>query len=69
MVPDPSTPQVVLKNQPVNTPTPIPAAVEKEVRSETVSSNKQLPETGAESALGLALLGAILGAAGMDLKK
>ena len=68
MVPDPSTPQVVLKNQPVNTPTPIPAAVEKEVRSETVSSNKQLPETGAESALGLALLGAILGAAGMDLK-
>ena len=68
MVPDPSTPQVVSKNQPVNTPTPIPAAVEKEVRSETVSSNKQLPETGAESALGLALLGAILGAAGMDLK-
>ena len=68
VVPDPSTPQVVLKNQPVNTPTPIPAAVEKEVRSETVSSNKQLPETGAESALGLALLGAILGAAGMDLK-
>ncbi len=42
--------------------------MEKEVRSETVSSNKQLPETGAESALGLALLGAILGAAGMDLK-
>ena len=68
MVPDPSTPQVVSKNQPVNTPTPIPAAVEKEVRSEAVSSNKQLPETGAESALGLALLGAILGAAGMDLK-
>ena len=71
VVPDPSTPQVISKNQPVapvNTPTPIPAAVEKEVRSETVSSNKQLPETGAESALGLALLGAILGAAGMDLK-
>ena len=68
MVPDPSTPQVVSKNQPVNTPTPIPAAVEKEVRSEAVSSNKQLPETGVESALGLALLGAILGAAGMDLK-
>ena len=71
MVPDPSTPQVISKDQlvaPVNTPTPIPAAVEKEVRSEAVSSNKQLPETGVESALGLALLGAILGAAGMDLK-
>ena len=71
VVPDPSTPQVIAKDQPVapvNTPTPIPAAVEKEVRSETVSSNKQLPETGVESALGLALLGAILGAAGMDLK-
>ena len=71
VVSDPSTPQVIAKDQPVapvNTPTPIPAAVEKEVRSETVSSNKQLPETGVESALGLALLGAILGAAGMDLK-
>ena len=71
VVPDPSTPQVIAKDQPVapvNIPTTIPAAVEKEVRSETVSSNKQLPETGAESALGLALLGAILGAAGMDLK-
>ena len=71
MVPDHSTPQVIAKDQPVapvNTPTPIPAAVEKEVRSETVNSDKQLPETGAESALGLALLGAILGAAGMDLK-
>ena len=71
MVPDPSTPQVISKDQPVapvNTTTPIPAAVEKEVRSEAVSSNKQLPETGVESALGLALLGAILGAAGMDLK-
>ena len=71
VVPDPSTPQVIAKDQPVapvNTPTPIPAAVEKEVRSEAVSSNKQLPETGVESALGLALLGAILGAAGMDLK-
>lgn len=71
MVSDPSTPQVISKDQPVapvNTPMPIPAAVEKEVRSETVNSNKQLPETGVESALGLALLGAILGAAGMDLK-
>ena len=71
VVPDPSTPQVISKDQPVapvNAPTPIPAAVEKEVRSEAVSSNKQLPETGVESALGLALLGAILGAAGMDLK-
>lgn len=71
MVPDQSTPQVISKPQPVapeNTPTPIPAAVEKEVRSEAVSSNKQLPETGVESALGLALLGAILGATGMDLK-
>ena len=71
VVPDPSTPQVISKDQPVapvNTPMPIPAAVEKEVRSEAVSSNKQLPETGVESALGLALLGAILGAAGMDLK-
>ena len=71
VVPEPSTPQVISKGQPVapvNTPTPIPAAVEKEVRSEAVSSNKQLPETGVESALGLALLGAILGAAGMDLK-
>ena len=71
VVSDPSTPQVIAKAQPVapvNTPTPIPAAVEKEVRSETVNSNKQLPETGVESALGLALLGAILGATGMDLK-
>lgn len=71
VVPDHSTPQVISKDQPVapvNTPMPIPAAVEKEVRSEAVSSNKQLPETGVESALGLALLGAILGAAGMDLK-
>ena len=71
MVPDPLTPQVISKDQPVapgNTLMPIPAAVEKEVRSEAVSSNKQLPETGVESALGLALLGAILGAAGMDLK-
>lgn len=71
VVPEPSTPQVIAKAQPVapvNIPTPIPAAVEKEVRSEAVSSNKQLPETGVESALGLALLGAILGAAGMDLK-
>lgn len=71
VVPEPSTPQMIAKDQPVapvNTPTPIPVAVEKEVRSEAVSSNKQLPETGVESALGLALLGAILGAAGMDLK-
>ena len=71
VVPEPSTPQVISKDQPVapvNIPTPIPAAVEKEVRSETGNSNKQLPETGVESALGLALLGAILGAAGMDLK-
>lgn len=71
MVPDPLTPQVISKDQPVapgNTLTPIPAAVEKEIRSEAVSSNKQLPETGVESALGLALLGAILGVAGMDLK-
>ena len=71
VVPDHSTPQVISKDQPVapvNTTTPIPAAVEKEVRSEAVSSNKQLPETGVESALGLALLGAILGATGMDLK-
>ena len=71
VVPDPSTPQVIAKDQPVapvNTPSPIPAAVEKEVGSEAVSSNKQLPETGVESALGLALLGAILGAAGIDLK-
>ena len=71
VLPDHSTPQVISKDQPVvpgNTPTPVPAAVEKEVRSEAVSSNKQLPETGVESALGLALLGAILGAAGMDLK-
>lgn len=71
VVPDPSTPQVIAKDQPVapvNIPTTIPAAVGKEVRSEAVSSNKQLPETGVESALGLALLGAILGATGMDLK-
>ena len=71
MVPAPLTPQVISKDQPVapgNTLTPIPAAVEKEIRSEAVSSNKQLPETGVESALGLSLLGAILGAAGMDLK-
>ena len=71
MLPDHSTPQVISKDQPVasvNTPTPIPAAVEEAVRPETVNSDKQLPETGVESALGLALLGAILGAAGMDLK-
>lgn len=71
MVPDQSTPHVIAKDQPVapeNTPTPIPVAVEKEVGSEAVNSDKQLPETGVESALGLALLGAILGAAGMDLK-
>lgn len=71
MVPDQSTPHVISKDQsvaPVNTPTPIPAAVEEAVCSEAVSSDKQLPETGVESALGLALLGAILGAAGMDLK-
>ena len=71
MVPDQSTPHVIAKNQlvaPVNTPTPIPAAVEEAVHPETVNSDKQLPETGVESALGLALLGAILGAAGMDLK-
>ena len=71
VVPDPSTPQVIVKAQPVapvNTPTPIPATVEEAVRPETVNSDKQLPETGVESALGLALLGAILGAAGMDLK-
>ena len=71
VVRDPSTPQVIAKAQPVapvNTPTPIPATVEEAVRPETVNSDKQLPETGVESALGLALLGAILGAAGMDLK-
>ena len=71
MVPDHSTHQVISKDQPVasvNTPAPIPAAVEEAVRPETVNSDKQLPETGVESALGLALLGAILGAAGMDLK-
>lgn len=71
MVPDYSTHQVISKDQPVasvNTPTPIPAAVEEAVRPETVNSDKQLPKTGVESALGLALLGAILGAAGMDLK-
>ncbi len=71
MVPDQSTPHVISKDQlvaPVNTPTPIPAAVEEAVHPETVNSDKQLPETGVESALGLALLGAILGAAGMDLK-
>ena len=71
VVPEPSTPQVISKDQPVapaNTPTPIPATVEEAVRPEAVNSDKQLPETGVESALGLALLGAILGAAGMDLK-
>ena len=71
VVPDQSTPHVIAKDQPEvsgNTPTPIPAAVEEAVHPETVSSNKQLPETGVESDLGLALLGAILGAAGMDLK-
>ena len=71
MVPDHSTHQVISKDQPVasvNTTAPIPAAVEEAVRPETVNSDKQLPETGVESALGLALLGAILGAAGMDLK-
>ena len=71
MVPDQSKPHVISKDQlvaPVNTPTPIPAAVEEAVHPETVNSDKQLPETGVESALGLALLGAILGAAGIDLK-
>ena len=71
VVPDQSTPHVIAKDQPEvseNTSTPIPAAVEEAVHPETGNSNKQLPETGVESALGLALLGAILGAAGMDLK-
>ena len=71
VVPDQSTPHVIAKDQPEvsgNTPTPIPAAVEEAVHPETVNSDKKLPETGVESALGLALLGAILGAAGMDLK-
>ena len=71
MAPDQSTPHVILKDQPVapvNTQASIPATVEKAVRPETVNPDKQLPETGVESALGLALLGAILGAAGMNLK-
>ena len=71
VVPDQSTPHVIAKDQPEvsgNTPTPIPAAVEEAVHPETVNSDKKLPETGVESALGLALLGAILGTAGMDLK-
>ena len=71
VVPDQSTPHVIAKDQPEvseNTSTPIPAAVEEAVHPETVNSDKKLPETGVESALGLALLGAILGAAGMDLK-
>lgn len=71
VVPDQSTPHVIAKDQPEvseNTSTPIPAAVEEAVHPETVNSDKKLPETGVESALGLALLGAILGVAGMDLK-
>ena len=71
VVPDQSTPHVIAKDQPEvseNTSTPIPVAVEEAVHPETVNSDKKLPETGVESALGLALLGAILGAAGMDLK-
>ena len=71
MAPDQSTPHVISKDQPVapvNTQASIPATVEKAVRPETVNPDKQLPETGVESALGLALLGAILGAAGMNLK-
>lgn len=71
VVPDQSTPHVIAKDQPEvseNTSTPIPAAVEEAVHPETVNSDKKLPETGVESALGLALLGAILGAAGLDLK-
>lgn len=71
IAPDQSTPHVISKDQPVapvNTQASIPATVEKAVRPETVNPDKQLPETGVESALGLALLGAILGATGMDLK-
>lgn len=71
IAPDQSTPHVISKDQPVapvNTQASIPATVEKAVRPETVNPDKQLPETGVESALGLALLGAILGAAGMNLK-
>lgn len=71
MAPDQSTHHVISKDQPVaqvNTQASIPATVEKAVRPETVNPDKQLPETGMESALGLALLGAILGAAGMNLK-
>lgn len=71
MAPDQSTPHVISKDQPVapvNTQASIPATVEKAVRPETVNPDKRLPETGVESALGLALLGAILGAAGMNLK-
>ena len=40
-----------------------PAAVQDQA-----PSSQQLPETGQESILGLALLGAILGATGMSLK-
>ena len=43
VVPDHSTPQVISKDQPVapvNTPTPIPAAVEKRFVTETVSSKQ-----------------------------
>ena len=70
VVPDPSTPQVIAKDQPVapvNTPSPIPAAVEKRFvqKQYLLTSNSRKQE---ESALGLALLGAILGAAGIDLK-
>ena len=40
---------------------------EKDVQQEAEGS-KELPQTGQESVLGLALLGAILGATGMSLK-
>ena len=70
MVPDPLTPQVISKDQPVapgNTLTPIPAAVEKEVRSEAVSlTNNFQKQSGICS--GTRFTRSDLRAAGMDLK-
>ena len=67
---------VAPKVKPLVNPQPAPVASDQKPVEETkpaavqdqAPSSQQLPETGQESILGLALLGAILGATGMSLK-
>ena len=67
---------VVPEVKPLVNPQPAPVASKQKPVEETkpaavqdqAPSSQQLPETGQESILGLALLGAILGATGMSLK-